>query len=148
MSLKARITEDMKTALRGGDKLRLGTVRMLLAAIKQREIDERRELADPDVLQVVEKTIKQRREAAVQFAAAARPELEARELEEVRVLAAYLPASLSAEELGALIETTVTALGASGVRDMGKVMNELRPKIQGRADMSQVSALVKARLGG
>lgn len=148
MSLKARITEDMKTALRGGDKLRLGTVRMLLAAIKQREIDERRELADPDVLQVVEKTIKQRREAAAQFAAAARPELEARELEEVRVLAAYLPASLSAEELGTLIETTVTALGASGVRDMGKVMNELRPKIQGRADMSQVSALVKARLGG
>lgn len=148
MSLKARITEDMKTALRGGDKLRLGTVRMLLAAIKQREIDERRELADPDVLQVIEKTIKQRREAAVQFAAAARPELEARELEEARVLAAYLPASLSGEELGALIEATVTALGASGVRDMGKVMNELRPRIQGRADMSQVSALVKARLGG
>ncbi len=148
MSLKARITEDMKTALRAGDKLRLGTVRMLLAAIKQREIDERRELADPDVLQVIEKTIKQRREAAVQFAAAARPELEARELEEARVLAAYLPASLSGEELGALIEATVSALGASGVRDMGKVMNELRPKIQGRADMSQVSALVKARLGG
>lgn len=148
MSLKARITEDMKTALRAGDKLRLGTVRMLLAAIKQREIDERRELADPDVLQVIEKTIKQRREAAVQFAAAARPELEARELEEARVLAAYLPASLSGEELGALIEATVSALGASGIRDMGKVMNELRPKIQGRADMSQVSALVKARLGG
>ena len=148
MSLKARITEDMKTALRGGDKLRLGTVRMLLASIKQREIDERRELTDPDVLQVIEKTIKQRREAAAQFAAAARPELEARELEEARVLAAYLPASLSGEEIGALIEATVTALGASGVRDMGKVMNDLRPRIQGRADMSQVSALVKARLGG
>lgn len=148
MSLKARITEDMKTALRGGDKLRLGTVRLLLAAIKQREIDERRELEDPDVLQVIEKTIKQRREAAAQFAAAGRPELEARELDEARVLVAYLPASLSGEELGALIEAAVTALGASGIRDMGKVMNDLRPRIQGRADMSQVSALVKARLGG
>lgn len=146
MSLKARITEDMKTALRGGEKLRLGTIRMLLAAIQQREIDERRELTDTDMLQVIEKSIKLRREAAAQFATAGRAELEAKELEEARVLADYLPAALGEAELTALIDAAMAAAGAASIRDMGKVMNELRPKIQGRADMSQVSALIKARL--
>lgn len=148
MSLKARITEDMKAALRGGEKLRLAAVRMLLAAIKQREVDERRELSDGDVLQVVEKAIRQRRESAAQFATAGRAELEARELEEARLLSQYLPARLSDAELSALIDAALEATGASNVKDMGKVMNELRPRVQGRADMAQVSSLVKARLAG
>lgn len=148
MSLKARITEDMKAALRGGEKLRLAAVRLLLAAIKQREVDERRELSDGDVLQVVEKAIKQRRESAAQFASAGRAELEARELEEARLLSQYLPARLSEAELSALIDAALQATGASTVKDMGKVMNELRSRVQGRADMAQVSNLVKARLAG
>lgn len=148
MSLKARINDDMKAAMRGGEKLRLGTIRMLMAAIKQREVDDRREMADGDVLQIVEKLIKQRREAAAQFASAGRSELEARENEEAAILAAYLPAALSDAEVHALVEEAVASTGAAGVRDMGKVMNALRPKLQGRADMSQVSGLVKARLGG
>lgn len=148
MSLKARINDDMKAAMRGGEKLRLGTIRMLMAAIKQREVDDRREMADGDVLQIVEKLIKQRREAAAQFASAGRSELEARETEEAAILAAYLPAALSDAEVHALVEEAVASTGAAGVRDMGKVMNALRPKLQGRADMSQVSGLVKARLGG
>ena len=148
MTLKAQITEDMKAALRGGEKLRLGTVRMLLAAVKQREVDDRREMTDAEVLQIVEKLIKQRREAAAQFATAGRQELEARELEEAKILAAYLPAQLTEAEIGALLEETIQATGATGVKDMGKVMNALRPKLQGRADMAQVSNLVKARLAG
>ncbi|GIK35164.1 MAG: aspartyl-tRNA amidotransferase subunit B [Gammaproteobacteria bacterium] len=148
MSLKARINDDMKAAMRGGEKLRLGTIRMLMAAIKQREVDDRREMADADVLQIVEKLIKQRREAATQFASAGRSELEAKETEEAAILAAYLPAALSDAEVRALVEEAVASTGAAGVRDMGKVMNALRPKLQGRADMSQVSGLVKARLGG
>lgn len=148
MSLKARINDDMKAAMRGGEKLRLGTIRMLMAAIKQREVDDRREMADADVLQIVEKLIKQRREAATQFASAGRSELEAKETEEAAILAAYLPAALSDAEVRALIEEAVASTGAAGARDMGKVMNALRPKLQGRADMSQVSGLVKARLGG
>jgi len=148
MSLKARINDDMKAAMRGGEKLRLGTIRMLMAAIKQREVDDRREMADADVLQIVEKLIKQRREAATQFASAGRSELEAKETEEAAILAAYLPAALSDAEVRALVEEAVASTGAAGVRDMGKVINALRPKLQGRADMSQVSGLVKARLGG
>lgn len=148
MSLKARINDDMKAAMRGGEKLRLGTIRMLMAAIKQREVDDRREMADGDVLQIVEKLIKQRREAATQFASAGRSELEAKETEEAAILAAYLPAALSDAEVRALVEEAVASTGAAGVRDMGKVINALRPKLQGRADMSQVSGLVKARLGG
>lgn len=148
MSLKAQINEDMKTAMRGGEKLRLSTIRMLMAAIKQREVDDRREMADADVLQIVEKLIKQRREAAAQFATAGRAELEAKELEEAGLLAGYLPAQLSDAEIKGLLEEAVQATGAAGMKDMGKVMNALRPKIQGRADMSQVSNLVKARLSG
>lgn len=146
MSLKARINDDMKAAMRGGEKLRLGTIRMLLAAIKQREVDDRRELEDGEVLQIVEKLIKQRREAATQFASGGRADLESRELEEARLLGDYLPPQLGAGELAALLEEAVTSTGAAGIKDMGKVMNALRPKIQGRADMAEVSKLVRARL--
>jgi hypothetical protein len=148
MSLKSQINDDMKAAMRGGEKLRLGTVRMLLAAIKQREIDDRRELSDAEVLQIVEKLIKQRREAAAQFATGGRADLEAKEIEEAGVLSAYLPAQLSEAEITALLDETIRSTGAAGVKDMGKVMNALRPKVQGRADMSQVSNLVRARLAG
>jgi hypothetical protein len=148
MSLKARITEDVKAAMRGGEKLRLGTLRMLTAAIKQREVDDRREMTDTEVLQIVEKLIKQRREAASQFASGGRTDLEAKELEEAGLLSAYLPAQLSEAELSALLEEAIQGAGATGIKDMGKVMNTLRPKVQGRADMSQVSNLVKARLTG
>jgi uncharacterized protein YqeY len=148
VSLKAQINDDMKAAMRSGEKLRLGTIRMLLAAVKQREVDDRREMTDPEVLQIVEKLIKQRREAASLFATGGRTDLEAKELEEARVLAAYLPDQLGEAEIRALLEETVQATGAAGIKDMGKVMNALRPKVQGRADMSQVSILVKARLTG
>ena len=147
MSLKARITDDMKSALRAGAKERLSTIRMLLAAIKQREIDERRELPDPDVLQIVDKLIKQRRESASQFAAAGRTDLETKELAETVVLAEYLPAQLSEAEIAALIAAAIGETGAAGVKDMGKVMNAVRPKAQGRADMAKISSMVKARLG-
>ena len=148
VSLKAQVTEDMKAAMRGGEKLRLGTIRMLMAAIKQREVDDRREMTDAEVLQIIEKQIKQRREAATAFASAGRTDLETKELEEARILAAYLPTQLSEAEILALLEETLQTTGAAGVKDMGKVMNALRPRVQGRADMSQISALVKARLAG
>ena len=148
MTLKARINDDMKAAMRGGDKVGLVTIRMLMAAIKQREVDERREMADGDVLQIVEKLIKQRREAATQFAAAGRSELEAKELDEARQLGEYLPAQLGEAEIATLIATAIASSGASGIKDMGKVMNALRPQIQGRADMAAVSNLVKTRLSG
>ena len=148
MSLKVRINEDMKAALRGGQKLRLGTIRMLMAAIQQREVDDRREMADTDVLQIVEKLIKQRREAASQYASAGRADLEAKEAEEAGILAAYLPAQLGEAEIRSLIEDTLASTGATSARDMGRVMNALRPRVQGRADMSLVSNLVKARLAG
>jgi uncharacterized protein YqeY len=148
MSLKARVNEDMKAALRGGEKLRLGTVRMLMAAVQQREVDDRREMTDAEVLQIVEKLIKQRREAAAQFGSGGRTDLETKELDEARILTAYLPAQLSEAEVRALLEEAIQGTGATGMKDMGKVMNALRPKVQGRADMSQVSTLVKARLAG
>ena len=148
MSLKARVNEDMKAALRGGEKLRLGTIRMLIAAIKQREIDDRREMTDAEVLQIVEKLIKQRREAAAQFDSAGRTDLETKELAEARILADYLPAQLSEAEIRALLEEAIQTTGAAGMKDMGKIMNALRPAVQGRADMSQISNLVKARLSG
>jgi hypothetical protein len=146
MSLKSQITEDMKAALRAGEKARLGTIRMLLAAIKQREVDDRREMTDAEVLQIIDKLIKQRREAATQFAAGARPDLEKKELAEADQLTAYLPAQLSEPEIAALVRAAIAQSGAAGVKDMGKVMNALRPQLQGRADMGRVSALVKAAL--
>ena len=148
MSLKARVNEDMKAALRGGDKLRLGTIRMLMAAVKQREVDDRREMSDAEVLQIVEKLIKQRRESAVQFASGGRTDLEAKELAEARILADYLPAQLDEAEIRALLDEAIRATGAAGMKDMSKVMSALRPKVQGRADMSEISNLVKARLAG
>ncbi|WKZ13271.1 MAG: GatB/YqeY domain-containing protein [Gammaproteobacteria bacterium] len=148
MSLKTQVSDDMKSALRGGEKLRLTTIRMLLAAIKQREVDERRELSDGDILQVVEKLIKQRREAATQFKSAGRNDLEARELEETRILSVYLPVQLTESEIRALLDAAIAESGAASMKDMGKVMNVLRPRLQGRADMAQVSALLKAKLAG
>jgi uncharacterized protein YqeY len=148
MSLKARITDDMKAAMRGGEKLRLGNIRMLMAAIKQREVDDRRDMTDPEILQIVEKLIKQRREAATQFATGGRPELEAKELEEAALLSAYLPAQLTDAEIATLLDDAIRATGAAGIKDMGKVMNALKPRVQGRADMAQLSSLVRARLAG
>ena len=147
MALKTQIQSDMKTALKAGEKERLSVIRMLLAAIQSREIETRGELQDADVLQIVEKLIKQRKDSARQFADANRPDREALELGEAEILQAYLPAQLSAAELEALVDDVIAASGAEGMRDMGKVMAELRAKAQGRADMGALSALVKNRLG-
>lgn len=146
MALKDDIQTDMKAALRAREKERLGVIRMLVAAIKQREIDERTELDDTAVLQVVEKLVKQRREAAVQFADAGRSDLEQKELAEIEVLQAYLPEPLGDAELDTLIDEVIAATGAASMRDMGQVMNALRERAQGRADMAAVSQRVKARL--
>ena len=147
MALKERITEDMKTAMRAGDKERLATVRLLLAAIKQREIDERISLDDGQVLAVIEKMIKQRREAISQFASGGRSDLVAKETAEIGVLQAYLPTQLSAAEIDALITEAIAATGAASIKDMGKVMGFVKPKAQGRADMGAVSARIKQKLG-
>ena len=145
-ALKARIQDDMKAAMRGGEKERLATIRMLLAAIKQREVDERTETTDTAVLQILEKLIKQRRESATQFAAGNRPDLEAKELAEIALLQVYLPAALSPAELDALVREVMAATGASTMKDMGKVMAALREKAQGRADFGTIGERVKALL--
>jgi uncharacterized protein YqeY len=147
MALKERITEDMKTAMRAGDKERLGTVRMLLAAIKQREVDERISLDDGQVLAVIEKMIKQRREAISQFASGGRSDLVAKETAEIGVLQAYLPTQLTAAEIDALITEAIAATGAASIKDMGKVMGFVKPKAQGRTDMGALSARIKQKLG-
>ena len=147
MALKERITEDMKTAMRAGDKERLATIRLALAAIKQREVDERITLDDTQVLAVLEKMIKQRREAITQFENGGRADLVAKESAEIAVLQGYLPAPLTEAELDALIGEAIAALGAASIRDMGKVMAAVKPKAQGRADMGAVSARIKQRLG-
>ncbi len=147
MSLKTRIGEDMKAALRARESDRLSAIRLLLAAIKQREIDERTELDDSGVIAVVDKLIKQRRDSVSQYAAAGRQDLAAREQFEIDVLAAYLPQPLTAEEVSALVAQAVRETGAASARDMGKVMNWLKPRLAGRADMTAVSAQVKASLG-
>lgn len=158
MSLKARITDDMKTAMRGRanpdeaqrarETVRLGTVRLLLAAIKQKEIDERIELDDAAVGSIVEKLIKQRKDSISQFQAAGRDDLVAAEQAELVVLQAYLPEQLSAAEVEAAVVAAIAESGASSAKDMGKVMGLLKPRLAGRADMGQVSALIKARLAG
>ena len=148
MALKDQLQSDMKAAMRSGDKARLTTIRMLMAAIKQREIDDRGDLDEPGLLQIVEKQIKQRREAAAQFTDAGRAELAEKELAEAAVLEAYLPEALTDEELAALIEQAISDTGAASMKDMGKVMNAIRTAAQGRADMSEVSKSVKARLAG
>jgi uncharacterized protein len=147
MALKDRITEDMKSAMRAGDKQRLGTIRLALAAIKQREVDERITLDDPQVLSVLEKMLKQRREAITQFESGGRADLVAKETAEIGVLQGYLPAQMSPVELDALISDAITATGAASIKDMGKVMAAVKPKAQGRADMGAVSARIKQKLG-
>jgi uncharacterized protein YqeY len=147
MALKERITEDMKSAMRAGDKDRLATIRMALAAIKQREVDERITLDDPQVLAVLEKMIKQRREAIAQFESGGRADLVAKETAEIAVLQGYLPTPFSDAEIDALIGEAIAATGAASIKDMGKVMAAVRPKAQGRADMGAVSARIKQRLG-
>lgn len=148
MTLKERITDDMKAAMRSGEKDRLATIRMLLAAIKQREVDERITLDDAQVLAVLEKMVKQRREAITQFEAGGRQDLVAKETAEVTLLQTYLPAQLSDAELDALIAEAIAATGASSPKDMGKVMGAVKAKAAGRADMGKVSARIKARLSG
>jgi len=148
MPLKATIVDDMKAAMRAREPARLSTIRLLLAAIKQREVDERIELADADVLGVIDKMIKQRRDSVTQFEAGKRDDLAAAERAEIAVLEAYLPARLSDAELDAIIAETVAATGATGISAMGKVMAAVKPKVAGRADMGAVSARIKAKLGG
>ena len=148
MSLKARVTDDMKTAMRAKETVRLGTIRLLLAAIKQKEIDERIELDDAAVSSIVEKLIKQRKDSISQFQAAGRDDLVAVEQAELAVLQAYLPEQFSAAEVEATVTAAIAESGASSAKDMGKVMGLLKPRLAGRADMGQVSALTKARLAG
>jgi uncharacterized protein YqeY len=148
MTLKSQITEDMKNAMRAKDSARLSTIRMLLAAIKQREVDERIEVTDAEVLSIIDKMIKQRRDSIAQFEAGKREDLAAAERAEVALLTAYLPAQLGDAEIDALIGEAIAATGAAGPAGMGKVMAVLKPKLAGRADMGAVAARIKARLAG
>ncbi len=148
MSLKARITEDMKTAMRSGEKNRLSCIRMLQAGIKQREVDERIQLDDAQVLSVIDKMIKQRRESVTQFQAGNRADLVAQETAEIELLTGYLPAQLGEAELDAMIKDAIAATGAASMKDMGKVMGVLKPKVQGRTDIGALSARIKSVLGG
>ena len=148
MTLKQQITEDMKTAMRGGDKPRLGVIRLMLAAIKQREVDERIELDDSQVLAVLEKMMKQRKDSVSQYAAAGREDLAEVERAEMTVIEGYLPAKLGEAEIDALIAAAIQETGASSPRDMGKVVAAVKDKAAGRADMGVVSARIKARLAG
>jgi hypothetical protein len=148
MSLKSQVVEDMKTAMRAKDAAQLSTIRMLLAAIKQREVDERIELTDADVLTIIDKMIKQRRDSITQFEAGKREDLAAIERAEVALLENYMPARLADAEIDALIADAIASAGASGIAGMGKVMALLKPKLAGRADMGAVSARIKAKLAG
>ena len=148
MSLKARITEDMKTAMKAKEATRLATVRLLLAAIKQKEVDERVELDDTAVAAVIEKLVKQRKDSVSQYQAAARQDLADAEQAEIIILAAYLPEKMSMEETAAAVADAVAETGASGPADMGKLMAVLKPRLAGKADMAEVSKLVKAALAG
>lgn len=146
MSLKQRIQDDMKTALRAKDSARLSAVRLLIAAIKQREIDDRVELDDAGIMSTVEKLVKQRRDSASQYDAANRPELAAGERFEIEVLSAYLPAQLSDAELDAEIAAAITEAGATTIADLGRVMPLLKTRLAGRADMAEASRRVRAKL--
>jgi uncharacterized protein YqeY len=148
MSLKERITEDMKGAMRARDAERLCTIRLLMAAMKQKEVDERIELDDPAVIGIVDKLIKQRKDSVEAFEKAARKDLADKEAAEIVVLQAYLPARLSAEEIAVQVKAIVAELGAKGPGDMGKVMGAAKARLAGKADMSQVSAAVKTALAG
>lgn len=146
MSLKDQITEDMKSAMRAKEAEKLGTIRLLTAAMKQKEVDERIELTDTMVLAIIEKMIKQRKDSITQFEAGGRQDLADKEKAELAILSAYMPAGLSDAELAAEVTAAVAASGAAGPQDMGKVMAILKPKLAGRADMTAVSGLVKAAL--
>ena len=148
MSLKQRLTDDMKAAMKGGEKERLGVIRLANAAIKQREVDERIELDDTQVLSVLEKMVKQRRDSITQFRAAGREDLASQEEFELGVLQGYLPEQLGQAELDAIVAKAIADAGASSPKDMGKVVGLVKPQVAGRADMGQVSALVRAKLGG
>lgn len=147
MTLKARITEDMKNAMRAKDTARLGAIRLLQAAIKQREVDERIELDDTQVVEAIEKMLKQRRDSISQYEAAGRNDLVDVEKFEVSVLQEYLPVALTESELDEILGKVIADTGASGIKDMGKVMAAIRPLVIGRADMGKISGLIKARLG-
>ena len=148
MSLKERITDDMKAAMRAGERERLGVIRMVTSAIKQREVDERILLDDTQVLSVLEKMIKQRKESLVHFQAGNRQDLVAKEAAEITLLQGYMPSQLSDAEIDALISEAVASTGASSIKDMGKVMAIIKGKAQGRTDLSKVGAKIKAKLGG
>ena len=146
--LKQRIQDDMKAAMKGGDKPRLGVIRLLLAAIKQREVDERIELNDEQILAVLDKMVKQRRDSITQYEQAGRTELAEQEAFEIGVLQDYLPEALSEGEITTMIQEAIQATGAESMKDMGKVMGQLKSKMQGRADMGAVSAMIKQQLNG
>ena len=147
MTLKERIQEDMKSAMRSGEKERLANIRLIMAAIKQREVDERIQLDDAQVLAAIEKMVKQRKESIVQFEAGGRADLVAKETAELKLLQAYLPEQLGEAELDALIAQAITSTGAASIKDMGKVMAQVKAAAAGRADMGAVSARIKAKLG-
>ena len=144
--LKQHIQDEMKTAMKAGDKSRLAVIRLILSAIKQIEVDERKELSDTDILAVLDKMTKQRRESAAQYEQAGREDLLQQENYEITVLQEFLPAALSDAEIDALIEEAIASTGASSIKDMGKVMGQLKPQLQGRADMGAVSGKIKTRL--
>jgi uncharacterized protein YqeY len=147
MSLKEHIQQDVKDAMRAREKSRLATIRLITAAIKQREVDERIELDDAQVLAVLDKMVKQRRESISQFEKAGRDDLILQEASELEIIQSYLPEQLTEAEITALIDAAMEATGAASIKDMGKVMGQLKPKLQGRADIGAVSAMIKARLG-
>ena len=145
--LKQRIQDDMKTAMKAGDKPRLAVIRLIMAAIKQREVDERVELNDEQVLAVLDKMVKQRRDSIKQYSDAGRDDLASAEQAEVEIIQTYLPEALGEDEIAAIVEQAIAETGASSMKDMGKVMGKVKPQVQGRADMGAVSALVKQKLG-
>jgi uncharacterized protein YqeY len=148
MVLKDQVIQDMKDAMKGGEKDRLGVIRLILSAVKQREVDERITLDDAQVLSVLDKMLKQRRESVAQFTQGNRKDLVDKEEAEIKIIQAYMPAQLSEAELDQLIAAAMTESGAASIKDMGKVMGLLKPKVAGKADMGAVSAKIKAKLGG
>ena len=148
MSLKEKITNDMKEAMKAGDKARLSVIRLILAALKQKEVDERITLDDAQVLAILDKMLKQRRESIVQFEKGGRQDLVDNENAEIKVIRGYMPAQLSEAELDAMVAAAVAESGAASIKDMGKVMGILKPKVAGKADMGAVSARIKAKLEG
>ena len=146
-SLKEQITEDMKSAMRAKDSARLGTIRLILAALKQKEVDERKDLSDADILSILEKLIKQRRESVAQYEKANRQDLVDQENFEIGIIQEYMPAAMSEAEIDTAISQAIAQTGASSIKDMGKVVGVLKPQLTGRADMAAVSAKVKAKLG-